>query len=209
MHGTNNPNGPGGSYFYVHVYQYASDGGSVTQVAIPYRQTNGTIYFRDRYTGAWTSWYALARGDGKGASGTWGIDITGNAATADSVDGQNFEWHDPGGLPYYFWGKTAYGDNNRVYATSRFAPAHSHPYAATSHGSHVGGYGSSVVSTTSGGNCTIYHSYGQVLPVVCNGDASAQPSGLPRVYNWWSGGFTLTGMQANGTCRINWMAMPG
>ena len=43
------------------------------------------IKLRQRNTDGWKEWKRIPMGDGTGASGTWGISITGNAATANSA----------------------------------------------------------------------------------------------------------------------------
>jgi hypothetical protein len=57
---------------------------------------NGTFYFRQGYSGSWGNWLTMLSSanynsysptlTGGNASGTWGISITGNAATATSAD---------------------------------------------------------------------------------------------------------------------------
>ena len=46
----------------------------------------------------WSGYKTLAYTDGTGASGTWGISITGNA---DTVDGQNFTYSNSSNSPTY------------------------------------------------------------------------------------------------------------
>ena len=63
------------------------------QIAQDYR--NGGLYVRGLNNGTWQSWYTVldsrnyttytVKKDGTGASGTWGISISGNAATATSA----------------------------------------------------------------------------------------------------------------------------
>lgn len=94
-------NGPGPSSWH-HVmnvgYSDHSGAGNTTQFAIPYSLTDGaggSIYVRSRYNGAWTGWARFVTNlnynlwsptlTGGGASGTWGINISGNAATASSA----------------------------------------------------------------------------------------------------------------------------
>lgn len=53
---------------------------------------NWFIALRQRGNGTWAAWKRIPMGDGTGASGTWGINISGNAATAanaDTVDGMH------------------------------------------------------------------------------------------------------------------------
>lgn len=87
-------NGPAaiGRYYHPFNLEYASkDGtGNVTQMAIPYGNFTGELYMRGRYSGAWTSWSRFLSSTnynsfaptltGTGASGTWGIGISGSAA---------------------------------------------------------------------------------------------------------------------------------
>jgi hypothetical protein len=72
-------NGPGPSeYFHPFNLEYSSkDGtGNVTQMAISYGSPGNKIYIRGRYDGSWNGWNQIVTN-----SGTWGISITGNAAT--------------------------------------------------------------------------------------------------------------------------------
>jgi len=61
---------------------------------------------------------------GSGASGTWGISITGNAATATTasnttaVAGYDISWGYVAGAPYYIWGTASGTGTTRVYAAS-------------------------------------------------------------------------------------------
>jgi hypothetical protein len=88
-------NGPGGGNYYIPFnYEYSSfDGtGNVTQTAIAYGTPANELWMRGRYLGTWSSWVRYLNSSnynsysptltGTGASGTWGINITGNAATA-------------------------------------------------------------------------------------------------------------------------------
>lgn len=61
-----------------------SPGGYNTQIALPYDSgARHNMFIRWSTTSAWTDWYKIPFSDGLGASGTWGISVTGNAATAD------------------------------------------------------------------------------------------------------------------------------
>lgn len=62
-------------------------------------------------------------------NGTWGISISGNAATAsyatsagnaDTIDGHHFHWSGQGGQPTWLWGANEYG-NSYVYNPSNFS----------------------------------------------------------------------------------------
>lgn len=98
-------NGPGGSmYFHPFNLEYSSkDGtGNVTQMAIAYGSPGNELYMRGRYSGNWSTWVRYLNSSnynsysptltGGGASGTWGINITGNSnyssssGNADTVD---------------------------------------------------------------------------------------------------------------------------
>jgi len=73
-------NGPGPSdYFHAFNLEYSSkDGtGNVTQMAVSYGNPGNKLYMRGRYDGTWNSWNQFVTN-----SGTWGISISGNAATA-------------------------------------------------------------------------------------------------------------------------------
>ena len=53
---------------------------------------------RQRGTSGWSAWKRIPMGDGTGASGTWGISISGNAATATSAtqaDSAPILWYSP------------------------------------------------------------------------------------------------------------------
>ncbi len=91
-------NGPGGGNYYIPFnYEYSSyDGtGNVTQTAIAYGSPGNELWMRGRYSGSWSSWVRYLNSSnynsyaptltGTGASGTWGISISGNAATATSA----------------------------------------------------------------------------------------------------------------------------
>ena len=58
-----------------------------------YRRGSDEIYVRRRSDGgtAWSAWKRIVYGDGSNASGTWGISITGNAATATKAESRTFE----------------------------------------------------------------------------------------------------------------------
>jgi len=83
----------GGNYYHPFNLEYSSnDGtGNVTQLAVAYGSPANEIYMRGRYAGSWSSWVRLLNSNnyndysptltGTGASGTWGINITGNSAT--------------------------------------------------------------------------------------------------------------------------------
>ena len=54
---------------------------------------NYFIALRQRNNGTWYTWKRIPMGDGTGASGTWGINITGNSDTVDgfhATDGRTF-----------------------------------------------------------------------------------------------------------------------
>jgi hypothetical protein len=83
----------GGNYYHPFNLEYSSnDGtGNVTQMAYAYGTPANEMYMRGRYGGSWTGWVRFINSGnytsyspsltGSGASGTWGINITGNAAT--------------------------------------------------------------------------------------------------------------------------------
>lgn len=52
------------------------------------------IALRQRGGNGWKAWKRIPMGDGTGASGTWGISITGNAATATNADKLDGYHHD-------------------------------------------------------------------------------------------------------------------
>lgn len=81
----------GGNYYHPFNLEYSSnDGtGNVTQLAVAYGSPGNEIYMRGRYAGSWSSWIRLLNSNnyndysptltGTGASGTWNINVTGNA----------------------------------------------------------------------------------------------------------------------------------
>lgn len=90
-------NGPGGGNYYIPFnYEYSSfDGtGNVTQTAIAYGTPGNELWMRGRYTGTWSSWVRYLNSSnynsyaptltGTGASGTWGINVTGSAGSAST-----------------------------------------------------------------------------------------------------------------------------
>lgn len=87
-------NGPGGGNYYIPFnYEYSSyDGtGNVTQTAIAYGSPGNELFMRGRYSGTWSSWVRYLNSNnytsyspsltGTGASGTWGISVTGSAGS--------------------------------------------------------------------------------------------------------------------------------
>lgn len=104
-------NGPGGgNYYFPFNFEYSSNDGSgnVTQLGVPYGSSANTLWMRGRYSGTWSSWVQFLSSSnynsysptltGGGASGTWGISISGNAATASNTNsissavGNNYTW---------------------------------------------------------------------------------------------------------------------
>lgn len=95
----NATNGPGqaGVYFHPFNLEFSTKNGSgnVTQMAVAYGLPANELYMRGRYQGNWTSWTRYLNSSnytayapsltGSGASGTWAISISGNAATASAV----------------------------------------------------------------------------------------------------------------------------
>jgi hypothetical protein len=168
---------------------------------------------------------------GSGASGTWPISISGNAAyassagNADTTDGLHVHGdstqnqankivrtngngyiytgyiHNGGdernnSKPAYVWGGNGSDSFMRSYNSAQFASA--------SHGNHVTGWATSVVTAGSDTRATVNHGYGNAMPIVVNGDSAAQSSAVPRVYSWTTNSFTVSGMQV-GACRLNWV----
>jgi hypothetical protein len=87
----------GGNYYHPVNFEYSgiAGTGNVTQLAIAYGSPANEMYMRGRYSSSWTGWVRFLNSSnynsysptltGGGASGTWGISITGNAATATSA----------------------------------------------------------------------------------------------------------------------------
>jgi hypothetical protein len=98
-----NENGSGAALSYSPVF-HAGAGDTMWQIQGTYGTSgNGTFYFRQGYNGSWGNWLTMLSSanynsysptlTGTGASGNWGINITGNAATAtsaDQIDGVGF-----------------------------------------------------------------------------------------------------------------------
>jgi hypothetical protein len=91
-----NENGSGAALSYSPVF-HAGAGDTMWQIQGTYGTSgNGTFYFRQGYSGSWGNWLTMLSSanynsysptlTGGNASGTWGISITGNAATATSAD---------------------------------------------------------------------------------------------------------------------------
>lgn len=78
-------------------YSVSTGGGNTTQFAVAYGNRGDELLMRGRFSGTWGNWsrflthlnfnsYAPAL-DGTGATGSWGISITGNAATSSATSG--------------------------------------------------------------------------------------------------------------------------
>lgn len=91
-------NGPGPStYFHPLNFEYGGKTGTqqITQLGISYATPANDLYMRGRYSGTWSSWVRFLNTSnfnsyaptltGTGASGTWGINISGNAATSSAA----------------------------------------------------------------------------------------------------------------------------
>lgn len=90
-----------GNVFQVSTWNNTSSPGATNGIIINAGWTNATYgaqiaidddptYFmalRQKNNGGWNAWKRIPMGDGTGASGTWGISISGNAATATKVVG--------------------------------------------------------------------------------------------------------------------------
>lgn len=71
---------------------------------------NWFIALRQKGNGTWAAWKRIPMGDGTGASGTWGISITGKAATAgdaDTLDSQHGDWYRKNVLGFTYAGTSA------------------------------------------------------------------------------------------------------
>ena len=87
-----------GNYYHSFNLEYSSKsgGGNITQFAISYGSPGNDFRMRGRYDGSWSSWLQFLNSGnynsysptltGGGASGTWGINVTG---TAGSISGYN------------------------------------------------------------------------------------------------------------------------
>lgn len=89
-----------GNVFQVSTWNNTSSPGATNGIIINAGWTNATYgaqiaidddptYFmalRQKNNGGWNAWKRIPMGDGTGASGTWGISISGNAATASKVN---------------------------------------------------------------------------------------------------------------------------
>jgi hypothetical protein len=88
-------NGPGRAIYYHPLnisYSDLGTGGQITQLAISYASHGDDLWMRGRYNSSWSSWVRFLNSSnynsysptltGGGASGTWGINISGTAAYA-------------------------------------------------------------------------------------------------------------------------------
>jgi microcystin-dependent protein len=90
----NASNGPGQAYYYHPLnFEYGGKTGTqqITQLAISYASPANELYMRGRYSDSWSSWVRFFNTSnynayvptltGTGASGTWGINVTGSSAS--------------------------------------------------------------------------------------------------------------------------------
>jgi len=105
-----------------------------TQLYIPNGDHVGTsygrqmMYLRGKDSGAWTSWFGIPYSDGTGASGTWGIDITGNATTATTS--QYLSTPQAAGYTSDAYGNFKHASNNTTnyWALANYAGAYKFKY---------------------------------------------------------------------------------
>lgn len=79
-----------------------------------------SIALRQRNGNGWNAWKRIPMGDGTGASGTWGISVTGNAATSDvakflqysNTDEINFKGGQSNGVVYFNYRNPETGANS-------------------------------------------------------------------------------------------------
>lgn len=79
-----------------------------------------SIALRQRNGNGWNVWKRIPMGDGTGASGTWGISVTGNAATSDvakflqysNTDEINFKGGQSNGIVYFNYRNPETGANS-------------------------------------------------------------------------------------------------
>lgn len=73
------------------------------------------IHIRQRNNSSWSAWKQLATTDGAGVSGTWGISVTGNAATATWADKVDVNTSTSTGVFPMLWssGDTVYNTSSR------------------------------------------------------------------------------------------------
>ena len=92
-------NGPGGgTYYHPFNLEYNSKNGTgnVTQMAIAYGSPGNELWMRGRFNGTWSNWVRCLNSNnftsyvpsitGTGASGTWGITVTGASGFVSSKD---------------------------------------------------------------------------------------------------------------------------
>ena len=114
---------PTSAWWHILRFNHGNNNGYYTDLAIPFN--NNSLYWKTIRGGslAYSSWvkildslnyneYAPTK-TGGGASGTWGISITGNANT---VDGQHFNWNNNKNDHTYLWAAT---DNGNAYLVHR------------------------------------------------------------------------------------------
>lgn len=85
-------NGAVGGDGHILGFTWAITGGYGAQIYIDTDPTYNISIRQRNSMGNWIAWKRIPMGDGTGASGTWGIDINGNAATATNtnmIDGQH------------------------------------------------------------------------------------------------------------------------
>ncbi len=114
---------PTSTWWHILRFNHGNNSGYYTDLAIPFN--NNSLYWKTIRGGSlvYSSWvkildslnyneYAPTK-TGGGASGTWGISITGNANT---VDGQHFNWNNNKNDHTYLWAAT---DNGNAYLVHR------------------------------------------------------------------------------------------
>ena len=115
------------AYWYILNFGKYSGGNYVTQLAMPYQDslTDSELFIRSAKGSTWRTWRRVlhsnnyteytVKKDGTGASGTWGINISGNA---DTVDGQHFNWNNNKNDHTYLWAASSNGQAYLVHRAS-------------------------------------------------------------------------------------------
>jgi len=123
---------------------------------------------------------------GAGASGTWGINISGNAATASTAallgkggaasGGMKFFWKGQGGQPTWLWGGNDPGTDMYVYNPSNFSV--NYAKSAGSAGSCTGNAASATKATNDSSNRNIVNTYYAKAGDVMTGGITMRMTGV-------------------------------
>lgn len=127
-------NGPGdGNYYHAVNFEYAGKQGTqqITQLALSYATPANELRMRGRYSGSWSPWVRFLNTSnfnaysptltGTGATGTWGINISGNAAAAFIASSSSTSYTFPdnsSSIPVYPVFVASSGSSNQILRTT-------------------------------------------------------------------------------------------